>query len=386
MSGNPTSATPKPSIADRRARLRRSLAAEAPGARGLERLARNPGCQRLEALVAAGISPATAADAVYGQPAAEGQSPLAVQTGNRFEKWLEDGGATRLIDLFRREGRLAAGDDRVVVIPDLAGGSGAAAMAQRRLATQRIFGMKLAGNPDAPNIILKPRVHARLLGNDYDIEPDALVGASTDPFYRVVEIKSYPDRGGKTDPADVKSACRQAAVGVVAVRHTLALHLAVTAPSAVVEGRADLVLRRPGSFTPTLHAMSLEGELHSLERVLARGLDTLDRIEDLLRSLGPSAALDDSAVLDRIPANYMPNCREFCGLAHVCRQRELAAGNAVVLGSQAREELAAAGSLTRALELMRGTGAPPTNPQQTQLATRLQEALAHYRTVVPHAR
>lgn len=386
MSGKSTSTSSKGSVADRRAGLRRSLPAEALGARGLERLARNPACRRLEALVVAGVSPTTAADAVYGQPGAEKQSPLAAQTGNRFEKWLADGGADRLKDLYRREGRLSTGDDRVIIIPALVAGTGAAAMAQRRLTTQRLFGMKLAGHPDAPNIILKPRVQVRVFGVDYDIEPDALVGASTDAFYRVVEIKSYPDRGGKTDPADIKNACRQAAVGVVAVRQTLALHLGVAAPSSVVEGRGDLVLRRPGSFTPTLHGMSLDGELHSLERVLARPTDALDRIEKLVATLGPAAALDDASVLDRIPTNYMPNCREFCGLAQVCKERELAAGNSVVLGGQAREELAAAGTMPRALELMRGLGAPPANPQEAQLASRLHEALSHYRMVVPHAR
>src|SRR5439155_26598361 len=110
MPGTSTRVSSTPSVIDRRARLRGSLAAESLGARGLERLARNPGCLRLEALAVAGISPATAARAVYGETRAEAQSPLAVQTGNRFEAALSSGDAARLVELFQRERRLDSSD------------------------------------------------------------------------------------------------------------------------------------------------------------------------------------------------------------------------------------------------------------------------------------
>ena len=44
----------------RLARLRGALPAENPGARGFERVARNPACQRLLALTLVGVTPATA--------------------------------------------------------------------------------------------------------------------------------------------------------------------------------------------------------------------------------------------------------------------------------------------------------------------------------------
>jgi hypothetical protein len=50
------------------------------------------------------------------------------------------------------------------------------------------------------------------------IEPEALVVPDAEPFYRVIEIKSYPDRGGKTDPTDIRGVCRQAGVGVITHR------------------------------------------------------------------------------------------------------------------------------------------------------------------------
>jgi hypothetical protein len=132
--------------------------------------------------------------------------------------------------------------------------------------------------------------------------------------------------------------------------------------------------------------MKLEGELDSLERALNEAPRGLGELERLLAAISPGAALDDPAVLDQIPANYQPQCREFCALAALCKKKALAAGNPVVLGPQAREELAAAGSLGRALELLRSMGVPPTGPQEARLQRRLQEALSHYRTLVPHAR
>ncbi len=54
------------------ARLRGALPPEEPGARGLERMARNPSCKELKALTMVGITPATAASEIYGEPAREG--------------------------------------------------------------------------------------------------------------------------------------------------------------------------------------------------------------------------------------------------------------------------------------------------------------------------
>ena len=77
----------------RLARLRGSLQADEPGARGFERVARNPECTRLRALTIAGIDSATAAVKVYGEPAREGQSPFALAIGNRFDRAMADNGA-----------------------------------------------------------------------------------------------------------------------------------------------------------------------------------------------------------------------------------------------------------------------------------------------------
>jgi hypothetical protein len=362
----------------RQARLRGTLAPEQLGARGLEHMARNPSCSLLKGLTIAGVSPATVVEAVYGDPPREGQSPFALAAGNRFETQLFDSGAARLLELYRNRGRLGVPECRVIRIPDAAPGTTPAAMARRRTLTARLLRQKLDREATAPNVIIKPRLTVSLLGLDFNIEPDALVAADADPFYTPIEVKSYPDRDGKTDAADVRSACRQAAVAVIGLRAASA-RLGVTAPETVVPSRGDLVLRTPGSYRPTLRPMALRGEVDSLVRALAEAPRDLGELEVLVAAIGPEATLDDLAVLEQLPNNYQESCREFCALAPRCKERAVAVGDPILLGNRAREEFAAAGSLARVIELLEGRGTPPQTPAEQALQARLLEEYGELR-------
>lgn len=368
----------------RLARLRGALPAEEPGALGLERVARNPACQRLRALTMVGLTPATAVARVYGDIAREGQSPFALAAGNGFERQLFDLGAARLLELYRKEARLRPGEGRVVVVPDEMHRTGTAAMARRRAFTERLLRLKLDGDPASPNIIVKPRMSVRLLGVDHDIEPDFLVASDAERFFRPGGVKSYPDRDGKTDPADVRSACRQAAVGIVALRQAL-VGLRAATPDFLVPSVADLILRVPGSYQPTLWPMTVRGEVFSIERAIDEAPRDLDALERLLASTAPAGALDDPTVLDAIPNHYTDTCREHCALAERCKQQAVALADPVLLGGYAREELAPAGDLARALELLGGTGASPRTAHERELQGRLQEARREYELAVSHA-
>lgn len=358
--------------AARQARLRGALSAEQLGSRGLEHMARNPSCGLLKGLTIAGVSPATVVEAVYGDPSREGQSPFALTAGDRFEAQLFDSGAARLLELYRSRGRLGVTECRVVSVPDAGPGTTAAAMARRRTLTNRLLRMKLNGNAAAPNLIIKPRLTVRLLGLEFNIEPDALVAADGDDFYTPIEVKSYPDRDGKTDTADVRSACRQAAVGVIGLREA-ASALGAADTETLVPARGDLVLRTPGSYRPTLRAMALRGEVDSLVRALAEAPRDLGELELQVATIGPDATLDDLSVLEQLPNNYRESCREFCALAGRCKERAMAQGDPILLGGRAREEFAAAGSLARVVELLEGRGAPPSTPAERGLQARLQE-------------
>jgi len=371
-------------ITARLARLRGSLLAEEPGARGLERVARNPGCQRLRALTMIGVTPATAMKTVYKEPDREGQSPFALAAGNRFERAVFENGAARLLELYRSAGRLTTAECKIVVVPELAPGATAATMARRRAETERLFQHKVRRDPRAPNIIVKARIPVALLGVPHDTEPDVLVAADSDAFYGPVEVKSYPDRAGKTNAADIRSACRQAAVAVIGLRHAVE-QLRLGDPRQLVPAAADLVLRRPGSFRPTLRPMTLAGEVHSLERALDEAPRNLEELEALIDAITPGASLDEAEVLDAVPPNYVEACREHCALAPKCKQAAAACGDPVLIGSQAREELAAAGSLGRAVDLLRGRAQPRT-AEERALQARLQQSLGEYRQAVGHGR
>src|SRR6266545_4081248 len=128
------------------ARLRGALSAESLGARGLERVARNPACKRLRALTLASVTPGTAAQVVFGEAPREGQSPFALSAGNRFERALFEDGAQRLLQLYRDKGRLAADEGTVVDLSEVVPGTKPADLARRKELTLDFFRRKLAGD------------------------------------------------------------------------------------------------------------------------------------------------------------------------------------------------------------------------------------------------
>jgi hypothetical protein len=357
-------------------RLRGALPAEEPGSRGIERVARNPECTRLRALTIVGITPTTAAERIYGEAVREGQSTFALAIGNAFERALIENGAAELLNLLRVAERLKTAECKVVIMPDLVPGAGRGVMARRHTETVRLMERKARRDPAAPNLIIKPRLTVELLGVEHGIEPDAIVASDAETFYRPMELKSYPDRAGKTDPADVRSACRQAAVGVVALRQA-AQRLEIAGVSEAVAAIGDLVLRVPGSRKARLSVMTLEGEVASLERAIGEAPRNLDELEALLP---PGASLDDAATLESVPNRYGSSCREYCALAAHCKQASVVARDPILLGEQAQELLAPAGSISRAADLMKG--APPRTAAEQRLAEALRDAVVALKRAV----
>jgi hypothetical protein len=354
----------------RTARLRGAREAQEPGARGIERVARNPDCLRLRALTIAGITPATAAHEIMGMEDREAQSPFALVIAQQFERHLLANGGANLFTLYTQQNVLLAGESKIASVGEFAPGDSSMQRQRREAETHRLLAMKLAGDPRAPNLILKPRLNLEMVGILHPIEPDFLVASDQDPFYRVGELKSYPDRGGKTDQADIRSACRQSAVGIVALRQTLA-RLGYRDAEAIVPARCDLILKVTGFFLPTLHQMVIAGELDSILRALSDAPSNLDELEAMLP---PSATLTDPAILASIPNRYRSGCREHCALWTHCREQATTASQPTLLGEEAAEYLAAAGSLGRAIDLMNGSGAPPRNSAERALARELYEA------------
>jgi hypothetical protein len=166
----------------RLARLRGSIQAQEPGARGIERVARNPECLRLRAVTIAGFTPAAAAG-VLGISPNDGQSPFALTMGQRFEKSLLENGAAQLFTLYRERELLAVSESKIVSIDEFAPGISPKALQQRQAETRRLLDAKRRRDPSAPNIIIKPRLHVSLVALPHAIEPDYLVAADADVFY-----------------------------------------------------------------------------------------------------------------------------------------------------------------------------------------------------------
>jgi hypothetical protein len=366
------------SIGRRLDALRGGLAAEEPGARGIERLARNPTCFTLKALTIVGIKPATAASRILGEPETSSQSPFALILGNQFERRILESHGAMLFTLYNEQQVLGPTESKIVSVEELAPGPSLLARRRREAETRRILDQRLRRHPNAPNIVIKPRLIITIVGVPHAVEPDFLVAANGDDFYRVGEIKSYADREGKTSFADIRSACRQAAVGVVGLRQELQRQ-GVRDPSSLALPFGDLVLRGPGSLNPRLNRMKIEGEVDSLERALGETPRDLDELESMLPD---GAVLSDPSVLSTLPHHYRSTCKEHCDLWKICRSRSLAAGDPVILGELAAEQLAAAGTLSRALDLLNSRGAPVRSAGEAILAEELRKADAELRRAV----
>ena len=161
---------------------------------------------------------------------------------------------------------------------------------------------------------------------------------------------------------------------MVALRQAAEKHM-ITNADVIVPAKGDLVLRVTGSMGATLSSMELRSEVASLERAIGEAPRNLEELEQLVGN----DTLDNPDVLNNIPPNYRSSCREHCALAGKCKQEAMANGEPVVIGDRARELLAPAGTITRAIDLMNGKGAPPRNVEERVLAEQLREGLTAYR-------
>ena len=352
----------------RLARLRGTIEPVDVGARGIESVARNVECLRLRALVTSGVTPTVAIAKIFGG-VPDAMSPFAMVLSQNFERRLLANAGGSILTAYREKGLLTQGEAKIFSIADVAIGNSQVARLRREQETQRLIALKLAGSPLAPNLILKPQLPFELVGVTHAVELDYLVAADNDPIYRAGVIKSYADRGGKTDRSDIRSACREASVGTIALRQLLG---ATGADPELAGGRVDLILRAPGSFTPRLFAaMQASSELASLRRALTSAPSDLDGIEDLLPD---GASLADPSALEQLPNRYRSSCKEHCALWERCRAQAHADGLPVVLGDQAAELLASAGTLDRVYELLEGGGRPPENPAEATLVEEMRQA------------
>jgi hypothetical protein len=312
-----------------------------------------------------------------GIPATFGQSPFAIARGNQFERELFQDGARRLIpeliqhdilpagasgfmDLrLRRNGgtRIDSLDDAIARTKELVVGLGKAA--RRRY-------------PDYPAVVAGAtvRVPKGILLPEAILIVDALAVRldGERPEISVGEIKTYPDRGGHTDPGELALARAQAGIYV----HGLDLvvgELSLTGRVAVSR-LGFLVLSRPGSNQPSIRPR--EDLKYQAERA-RRGFDLLERAAAAFDS--DLWAADETEVSEALirailsaGTTYNEACLSFCDLAPRCYERAYRDDDPAVLGEDVRRFLGTI-KLARAVELL--DGASPRDDAERDLVRRI---------------
>ena len=189
----------------------------------------------------------------------------------------------------------------------------------------------------------------------------AVTRAHDRPLLTVGEIKTYPDRGGYTDGAELATARAQAGVYVHGLR--LVLEELRLAERIEVPNVGFLVLSRPGFNRPSIRAR--EDLRYQVTRA-ARGFAQLrDVAATLPFETDPLAVID--AIL-RASVDYGELCVSFCDRAAGCHKRALADGDATALGEDVARFLGTT-NLYRALELL--GGARPANEAEEDLVRRM---------------
>lgn len=287
--------------------VRGVLAYAPPGGSGLWRAARLSGCARHRAAVVAGVAVDQVASEVFGAPVVVGQSPFAHARGRVVERQLHANEGARLRSTLAKAGVAAASLELVQV-------RGADPVGQ----TQALLAESV------PRIVVEPAVRLEVAGVGLTVRPDAVAvpgprAKNPDPI--VVEVKSFRDRAGATDPAKVEGALGQLTAGREALARSLQGDRAVS-------GDGVLVLPGPGAGLRA-HRVGLgrwRRGLSLLWPLLAQSVRRVAAIE----SAGGSLA--DGEVWRGLPRRWSASCPSLCALAPVCRAELLAEGRVEAAG------------------------------------------------------
>ena len=345
-----------------------------------EQWAHNPGCEANTLSAVHNVRMDKVAEG-EGHPVTFGQSPFAIARGTTFEASLLRNGAERLLEALIEKGVLppeATGFEDLRL--RMNGGRRVQSLDQAIAATTDLLTRAAAARTPAERAALPALVAAATVRIPRGVMlPEAVlildaVALRTDgdrPELIVGEVKTYPDRGGHTDPGELAGARAQAGVYLHALQLTVAaLGLAADLDIAL---HGFLVLTRPGSNRPSVRAGE---ELRYQAERARRGFDRLEQaalaLPAVAAGVGEPAAVEEALlrmVIDA-PTNYHEACLSFCDRAPGCYAAALAAGDPVVLGDDVRRFLGAV-SLPRALELL--DGADPADPAEEDVLRRIAE-------------
>jgi hypothetical protein len=357
--------------------LRGGLKAHTVDARRIMQAAKNPACAVSRTAMLAGIDMEEMVKTAFGAALENQQSPFALRQGVVFERWVSEGGATRLIDALVKKNILGPSEIRVRHLgdnKDLRSGNAAvrdAAIRQAIAETDKELKRKAAGDPKANNVLLQAHVPVRLANDGLTVvlRPDALIARDAAPAYMIGELKSFPALHHNTDTTDVEAAAAQAGVYGVAVEDRMR-DLGIAAP---LPKNGVLILKAVGSLNADPSLQPIDRDVDFARRMLSQRPRTLAEVTTLL---GPGQGLDRAANILKLPRNFIGACRSFCPMAKVCQNLAVSAKHPAAVSNNLS---AVIGDMDtgRAIALL--NGATPTSADEADVQQRLQTAYAALR-------
>lgn len=360
----PLGASPMIGMGDMQQKANKKVKERHDTRRRFEQWVKNPNCDANVVSAVHGISMADVAKSEGGEPTM-GQSPFALARGQRFEALLFLEEAKRLRDALEAK-RVLPSDSSGFRDLRLRNAAGHPRTLTDALAQTEALLREVARVPaQAPSIVAAPTVSVPggIMLPEALLVIDALViRADLTPVELVVgEIKTYPDRGGHTDPQELATARAQAGVYVHGLRLVLAALELDT--KLRVSDLGFLVLTKPGSNNPSVRAGE---DLRYQAKRAERGFQQLRQIAAGLE-LPPEGSERMSAVIEA-RTSYCGACVSFCDRADLCRDRAEREGNPAILGDDAARVLGNV-SLLRALDLL--DNEKPRNDTERELAEEL---------------
>jgi hypothetical protein len=280
-----------------------------------------------------------------------GQSPFALSRGRTFERTLLRDDASRLLQQLGGQG----------VVPPHA--SGFRDLRSNSFEISRVDSdaflksvHRTKGDPPAIWAGLAIRIPGDPILPETNLIID-LVAARREGdriHLRVAEIKTYPHRGGYTDPLQLAGARAQCGIYI----HALREHLSAQglADRIVVDDNGFLVLTEAGTSFMSIHGA--EDLAPQVDRA-ARGLT---RLRTIGRTL-PSDPRDGISRVRSSAVDYTDACVGFCDRAATCHQAAWAAERPAILGDDAARAFRDL-PLSRVCELLDGRVSPATPFEQ----------------------
>lgn len=298
-----------------------------------------------------------------------GQSPFAIARGQSFERRLFENGAERMAAALHKAGVIPG---EAAAFRDFRTRMSGGSLRDQDEARHQTAGWlaSLRGPIEQPVIAAGATIviPGGIMLPEAMLVLDVLVAQAKGDqrVLTVGEIKTYPDRAGYTDAAELSTTRAQAGVYVHGL--DLVLEELGLAGALRVSRLGFLVLTRPGYNVPAVRANE---DLEYQARRAERGFKRLRRVAALDVPPPPDTQPERLAAVSEASIGYSEACVSFCDRAPACQLAALRAGTPALLGQDMVRFLGDI-DLHRAVELL--GGAEATTAAEQDLVRRFREA------------